>query len=255
MCACNAHNRFWTVRGAGVVEDMDILAARKKAAERLQEQKQEQKQAEEAQPAPTAAPLSPEPEPETASVVPAPPAPQEEPSSLLPPPDSLAPPQPEPLAEAAEQSDQPAPEAAMEQQVQEVEMLSFRLGGEEYALMVEDVKEVLKNRELTQVPNAPEYILGVTALRGPILAVIDLSRRLGLPPAARDDKSRILVVSSNDEDTGIVVDRVTGVVRIHLEDIRPVPETIEQGSEYLRGIVRKNDRLYILLDREKALGA
>ena len=48
---------------------------------------------------------------------------------------------------------------------------------------------------------------------------------------------------------------VTGVVRIHPEDIRPVPETIEQGSEYLRGIVRKNDRLYILLDREKALGA
>ena len=134
-------------------------------------------------------------------------------------------------------------------------MLSFRLGGEEYAFMVEDVKEVLKNRELTQVPNAPEYILGVTALRGPVLAVIDLSRRLGLPPATRDDKSRILVVSSNEEDAGIVVDRVTGVVRIHPEDIRPVPETIERGSEYLRGIVRKNDRLYILLDREKALGA
>jgi purine-binding chemotaxis protein CheW len=149
-------------------------------------------------------------------------------------------------------------EAASEQQVQqvqEIEMLSFRLGGEEYALMVEDVKEVLKSRELTQVPNAPDYILGVTALRGPILAVIDLSRRLGLPPAQRGEKSRILVVSSNDEDTGMVVDRVTGVVKIHPEDIRPVPETIVQGSEFLRGIVRKNDRLYILLDREKALGA
>lgn len=134
-------------------------------------------------------------------------------------------------------------------------MLSFRLGQEEYAVMVDDVKEVLKMRDLTPVPNAPDYILGVTALRGPILPVIDLSRRLGLPSGARGEKSRILVLSLNDEDAGMVVDQVTGVVRIHPDAVRPVPETIERGAEFLRGIARKGDKLFILLDVEKALGA
>ena len=231
---------------------MDILAARKKAAERLQEQNQQQA-AQTAPPAPAHAPV---PEQAAMPVVPA-----ESVAESAPPAPAVVVPEAAVGQAPAESAAGPAPDqtapedAAGEQPTREIEMLSFRLGGEEYALMVEDVKEVLKNRDLTQVPNAPEYILGVTALRGPILAVIDLSRRLGLPPAARDEKSRILVVSSNDEDTGIVVDRVTGVVRIQPEDIRPVPETIVQGAEYLRGIVRKNDRLYILLDREKALGA
>ncbi len=138
--------------------------------------------------------------------------------------------------------------------VEEIELLSFRLGGEEYAVNVDDVKEVLKNRELTLVPNAPDYILGVTALRGPVLPVIDLCRRLGIPAGVRDEKSRILVVTVHDEEAGIVVDRVTGVVRISPEAVRPIPETIERGAEYLRGIARQGDKLYILLDIEKALG-
>ncbi len=230
---------------------MDILAARKKAAERKQEQKQPEREVKPVPPAPPSAPSPPEPAAEQAVPVAA-----AAPETAVSPPPAEAVSVALPVTGEAQSAVQASSEeAAGDQPAREVEMLSFRLGGEEYALMVDDVKEVLKNRELTQVPNAPEYILGVTALRGPILAVIDLSKRLGLPPAVRDEKSRILVVSSNDEDTGIVVDRVTGVVRIHPEDIRPVPETIERGSEYLRGIVRKNDRLYILLDREKALGA
>jgi purine-binding chemotaxis protein CheW len=191
---------------------MDILAARKKAAERLQEQKQPEQEVR---------PVQPVAEPVPERIV-------EPPVPVVSVPESAHPAAADAAAQAVTDTaagetttEGGSVEAAGEQQLQEVEMLSFRLGGEEYALMVEDVKEVLKNRELTQVPNAPEYVLGVTALRG----------------------------------TGIVVDRVTGVFKIHPEDIRPVPETIVQGSEYLRGIVRKNDRLYILLDREKALGA
>lgn len=142
----------------------------------------------------------------------------------------------------------------VEQRVEEIELLSFRLGGEEYAVNVGDVREVLKNRELTLIPNAPDYIHGVTALRGQILPVIDLCRRLGIPAGARDEKSRILVVAVHDEEAGIVVDRVTGVVRISPDAVRPVPETIEKGAEFLRGIARKGDTLYILLDIEKTLG-
>ncbi len=135
---------------------------------------------------------------------------------------------------------------------QEIEMLSFLLGGEQYVLPVDDVREVLKSRELTIVPNSPPHVLGVTSIRGTVLPVIDLGRRLGLPPAVRDEKARIIIISPDDEDAGIVVDRVTGVVRISPDAIRPAPETVEQGAEFLKGIARKGDRLYILLDLNKA---
>jgi len=222
---------------------MDILAARKKAAERAREQKIKEQQE-----AATAAEQQPA----------APPEPPRQPEAALAEPSGALATAAGPDVPAGPEQDQPPvlPEAGekAEPQVQELEMLSFRLGAEEYAVLVEDVKEVLKNRDLTSVPNAPDYVLGVTSLRGPILPVIDLCTRLGFPAGLRDEKSRILVLSLNDEDTGIVVDRVTGVVRIHPDAIRPVPDTIERGAEFLKGIARKNDKLYILLDVEKALG-
>jgi purine-binding chemotaxis protein CheW len=143
-----------------------------------------------------------------------------------------------------------------ETQQGEIELLSFRLGGEEYAVLVADVREVLKfvQLQLTIVPNTPDYILGVTSLRGTMLPIIDLCKRFGIAPAARDEKTRIVVVNPDEEDVGLMVDRVTGVLKIMPDAIKPTPENIEHGAEYLRGIVRQEDKLYILLDLEKAVG-
>jgi len=137
-------------------------------------------------------------------------------------------------------------------QQREIEMLSFRLSGEEYAVMVADVQEVLKIRELTRVPNAPGYIQGVTSLRGTMLPVIDLCNRLGLKPAERNEKARIIVIRTDDEDVGLIVDRVNGVIRALPESIKPAPEHVEQGVDFLRGIVRQGDKLHIVLDLHKA---
>jgi purine-binding chemotaxis protein CheW len=220
---------------------MDILAARKKAEERARER-------EKSDAAPIAsATLMAQKAVETPAAVEQQAAP-------------AAPPPTEPAGKQA-LSAEPEPAAAPPDpvsewsQAEEIEMLSFRLGEEEYAVPVDDVKEVLKNRELTPVPNAPDYILGVTSLRGPILPVIDLCKRLGMPSGLRDEKSRILVVTLGEEDAGILVDRVSGVVRINPDAVRSVPETIERGAEFLRGISRKDDKLYILLDIEKAFSA
>jgi purine-binding chemotaxis protein CheW len=153
----------------------------------------------------------------------------------------------------------PAPELEEEAAapaVQELETLAFRLGSEEYLVMVEQVKEVLKMRDLTPVPHAPQYVPGVISLRGTVLPVIDLAKRLGLAPGVRDEKSRIIVVGLDDEDAGLIVDRVMGVVRFLPDAIQPAPDTVEQGAgaEFLKGIVRKDGKLYILLDLEKAAG-
>jgi len=222
---------------------MDILSARKKAAERAKALKKAEEETPAAVPPPT-------------EQLP-PPAEKE---SVPPSADIAAgaaggavPAVEEPAAVKAPSPDSEPAEAAAS--AQEIEMLSFRLGDEEYAVMVDAVKEVLKTRELTPVPNSPDYVLGVMALRGPVLPVIDLCKRLGLPPRDKDEKSRIIVVSVNEEDAGLQVDRVTGVIRILPEAMRPTPETIEHGAEFLRGIVRKDDKLYILLDIEKAVGS
>jgi purine-binding chemotaxis protein CheW len=220
---------------------MDILAARKKAAEQASARNK--------------------PEPEAT-------APAEQPGQ-----EQEAPPAPaasrpaeiieSPAAESVASAVVPAPDttvtipdasigASKATQQREIEMLSFRLSGEEYAVMVADVREVLKIPELTRVPNAPEYIQGITSLRGTMLPVIDLCTRLGLKPMERNEKARIIVISTDDEDVGLIVDRVNGVIRALPESIKPAPEHVEQGADFLRGIVRQGDKLHIVLDLHKA---
>ena len=219
---------------------MDILAARKKAAEWTRTQnKLETEETALAQPVQTEKPSG------RTSPVPSSSAVGNQPVEVK-----------QAAVEEPGKRNTPEPEGvASEIQTQEIEMLSFRLGSEEYVLPVDDVQEGLKCRELTMVPNSPPYVIGVTSIRGTVLPVLDLGRRLGLPPATRDEKARIIIISPDDENAGILVDQVSGVVRISPDAVSPAPETIEQGAEFLKGIARKDDRLYILLDLHKAVGA
>lgn len=231
---------------------MDILAARKRAAERAKVKGQVN------EPAP---PLPEETAPVCEAAGASEPAPAREPEQPLSEPSaagqgttvsspaSAAVGEPSGSVIADQEPDETAEAAAAE-----AETLAFRLGSEDYLVPVEKVKEVLKLREATPVPHAPEYVPGVVSLRGTVLPVIDLSRRLGIPGGSRDDKSRIIVVGLDDEDAGLIVDRVKGVVRFPPDAVQPAPETLEQGAEFLKGIVRKEGKLYILLDLEKAVG-
>jgi len=224
---------------------MDILAARKKAAERAQAKKA-------AEAAPPAGEGSP------ALVDSAPPVVEAEAPPSGPAPEPAAPagalPGVPPAQADAEKAVAPAgDDTNTQKQTEEIELLSFNLSGEEYAVMVENVREVLKTRDLTRVPNAPDYILGVTSLRGTMLPVMDLCSRLGLEPTERTDKARIIVVSPDEEDVGFVVDRVHSVIRVRPDAIKPAPEHVEHGAEFLRGIVRLGDKLYIVLDLHKAV--
>ncbi|MDA8099101.1 MAG: chemotaxis protein CheW [Nitrospiraceae bacterium] len=230
---------------------MDILAARKKAAERAKEVKKEAVAPgyapEESRT--TVAPALPaggkQEEPKVA--VEQPPAPVAEVPVMLPP----ASPSPAPEQGAAPET------ADSAEGERELEMLAVLLGTEEYALPVDTVNEVLSPREITPVPHVPPHVLGVCSLRGIVLPVVDLHRRLGLAEGAHDEKSRIVVIRlGRDELVGLWVDRVRGVVRFPLSAVKPLPEAVAQGpgAELLTSIARKDDRLFILLDAEKAMG-
>jgi purine-binding chemotaxis protein CheW len=249
---------------------MDILAARKKAAEKAKaasDRKTDQAfpvtdQQETDIPAPAFPPL-----PQETTFMPnGPLVAPEQAAVMLPENEMTAAAPPATAASGPEKKEEPAPvpvvsgteETEQLREEQDLEMLSFLLGNEEYVVPVDRVREVLTPKEITPVPHTADYLVGVCSLRGTVMPVVDLNRRLGLAASTKDEKSRIIVVSlGQDDQVGLFVDRVRGVVRFLSSAVRPAPETVTQGAgaEFLKGIARKEDRLYILLDVEKAIGA
>ncbi|HZZ86041.1 MAG TPA: chemotaxis protein CheW [Anaeromyxobacteraceae bacterium] len=146
----------------------------------------------------------------------------------------------DPLAEA--RSGEPAEERR--------EYLAFRLGGEEYAFGIEAIREILKAPPITEVPRAPAHVLGVITVRGEVIPVFDPRHRLGLPPAGPGGgPGRVIICDAGEGPCGLLVDAVAQVVRLPPSAIEQKPQGIVgSSSEYIAGIGRDRDRLFILLD-------
>lgn len=131
------------------------------------------------------------------------------------------------------------------------ELLAFRLDGEPYAVPVERVREIVRLRPITPVPRVPESILGVVSLRGEVVQVLDLRRRLGLRADPPGRSHRIVVLHGEDgATTGLLVDAVTEVLRIDEETLRP-PATGE--SEAVAGLCVQGERFVSLLQLDRVL--
>ena len=129
------------------------------------------------------------------------------------------------------------------------ELLVFWVGNEEYAIDILEIQELIKLPPVTPVPRTAESCLGIISLRGTIVPVVDLSLilKLGARPVART--TRVLVLRADGDPIGLVVDRVTSVVRIEREIIEPVPRTMQsEAGDLLSGVGRIDDRLLIVLD-------
>jgi len=114
----------------------------------------------------------------------------------------------------------------------------------------------MRMQTITSVPGAMSYIEGVINLRGKVLPVLDLKKRLGLKSTERTEESRIMVIDLAEGEAGVIVDAVTEVLRVSNTAIDPPSSMVSQGnSEYLRGIAKLEDRLIILLDLDRLLSA
>ncbi|HTT71165.1 MAG TPA: chemotaxis protein CheW [Anaeromyxobacteraceae bacterium] len=134
------------------------------------------------------------------------------------------------------------------------EWLTFLLAGEEYAVAIENLREILKAPAITEVPRAPPHVLGVIMVRGEVISVFDPRRRLGLPGAAPTRQSRVLVCDAGSGRRGLLVDAVSQVVRLTPSQVEPRPTGIGGASaEFIDGIGRDNDRMFILLDLAEVL--
>jgi purine-binding chemotaxis protein CheW len=135
-----------------------------------------------------------------------------------------------------------------------VELLSFIIAGEQYAVSIDHLVEIVTPREATHVPNADPTIVGIISLRGTIVTVIDVRRKLRHPPAAAGNDARIIVAERAGETLGFEVDRVLRVLKVDSAAIEPHPVVhSSELSEAVRGVFRQANALTILLDLDKLL--
>jgi purine-binding chemotaxis protein CheW len=130
-----------------------------------------------------------------------------------------------------------------------IQLVSFDLGTEEFGVDILKVQEINRMVSITRIPQAPYYIEGVINLRGKVIPVMDLRTKFGLESKARDKNSRIVVCDVDGSIVGMVVDGVSEVLRVSGSTVEPAPEiTRGEGQRYVRGVVRLEDRLLLLLD-------
>ena len=144
--------------------------------------------------------------------------------------------------------------AAMEACVREEQLVAFHLANEIYGVEISLINEIIRMRAITQIPRTPPDIEGVINLRGKIVPILDLRRRLGLPTAERSSATRIIVVETNDCTVGMVVDGVDGVLRMTESCIEPPAQLVGNlDADYIRGVGKTDDRLVILLHMANVL--
>jgi purine-binding chemotaxis protein CheW len=120
---------------------------------------------------------------------------------------------------------------------------------EDYAVPIEQVREIRAVEKITKVPHSEPHVKGIMNLRGLIIPVIDVKEKLGLDSAnINSSKQRILVAEVNNSLTGLLVDEVDQVMRIQTKDIEPAPQGALESRNYVKGVAKINEKLVILLD-------
>jgi purine-binding chemotaxis protein CheW len=138
--------------------------------------------------------------------------------------------------------------------------LTFRLAEEEYGLEILKVQEIIQMQSVTKVPRTPSYVGGVINLRGKVIPVIDLRKKLGLPAVQNTEKTCIIVVQIERESgklvTGIIIDEVKEVLDIAGEHIEQTPDFGSRiNTEFILGIGKIGQSVKILLDIDKVMSA
>jgi len=135
-----------------------------------------------------------------------------------------------------------------------MELATFYVGEALCGMDILKIQEINKLLEMTKVPQAPEYVKGILNLRGQIVTVIDLGRKLDLSPTRLSDTSRNIIVNSEDEYVGLFVDRISDVERADWDKVEHAPANIGgiQGK-FFEGVFKSKDHLIGILNVEEVL--
>ena len=135
-----------------------------------------------------------------------------------------------------------------------LQWVTFQLEQETYGINVMQVQEVLRYSEIAPVPGAPSYVLGIINLRGNVVTVIDTRLRFGLRTTEVTDNSRIVIIESEQQVIGILVDSVAEVVYLKTSEIDSAPNVgTDESARFIQGVSNRDDELLILVDLDKML--
>lgn len=137
-----------------------------------------------------------------------------------------------------------------------VQQVGFNISNEKFGVDILIVQEIIRSAEITAVPNSPEFVEGIINLRGNIIPVIDLRKRLHLYKEEQNKaKNWVLILRVRDKIVGFIVDRVTEVIKIHEDNIEAAPDIVVAGLErqYIQGVCEINKQLLVILDFENIL--
>ena len=136
----------------------------------------------------------------------------------------------------------------------ENQLVVFDLANEHYGVDIGAVDRIIELQDITAVPHAPEFVEGITNLRGMVLPVVDLRRRFSLPTEDATRESRIIVIELDGAKAGMMVDAVTEVLYVSEENVEPPSPLVSSvDSSFITGIAKVDERLIILLDLDKIL--
>jgi purine-binding chemotaxis protein CheW len=140
----------------------------------------------------------------------------------------------------------------------DLQLVTLGLGSEVFAVPVEFVREILDYQKPFSIPDGPAYLLGLTDVRGRATPTLDLRLKLGLPAATPTPATRVLVLDVPLDDRtlalGLVADRVIEVIAVAPDEVEPVPDIgVPWRSDYIRGVVRRQDGFVVLFDLARLL--
>lgn len=136
----------------------------------------------------------------------------------------------------------------------DTQWVTFYLAEEKYGVPVAQVREVLRYSEITPVPGAPDYVLGIINLRGNVVTVLDTRKRFALPPNEIADSTRVVIIEVEEQVVGILVDSVSEVVRLKTGEIETAPNVgNDESSKYIQGVASRDGNLLILVDLHRLL--
>lgn len=135
-----------------------------------------------------------------------------------------------------------------------IKVIVFELMDKEYAIEVDVVQGIERIMSITRVPKTPSYVKGVINLRGVVTPIIDLRERFQLEPRELDESTRVIIVSLEDYDVGLIVDGANDVIDLPTSAIEPQPEVVGSvASDFISGVAKVDNRLFVMLELSKVL--
>lgn len=132
--------------------------------------------------------------------------------------------------------------------------LTFGVEHEQYAVNITYVTEIVGMQKISEVPDVPHFIKGVTNLRGNVIPLMDVRLRFGLPWRDYDDRTTIIVLELEGELTGLIVDQVSEVLDIHPDQVTPPPRWHSHGDQgVIKGLGKTEENVHIILDTRRLL--